>query len=337
MPGPWLGSIRAWIACLSSDLRAASRYTHYMLDALAPHGISLIAADLDGTLLSPDGTLSARTVAALRAVEEAGIAVVLATGRRHSFALQALAAAGLHRDTVLITSNGAVTRTLAGSLLDRHRLPASVAQALCRALEAYRDAVLFTFDRTGPGAMVAERLDTLHRSIAKWVELNAHEIATITPLEAAFAQGESPVQGMICGSLARMAEAVTRLDAPQSLPLRRAISVHRTEYAARDLCIVDLLPADCSKGRALLRVAAERGIAPAQMLAIGDNMNDAEMLSVSGHAVVMDNAAPDLRSLAKACGWSVAPGHAEDGAAQVLEAVLSGDFSGQARPAFMVD
>jgi Cof subfamily protein (haloacid dehalogenase superfamily) len=304
---------------------------------MAPDGIAMIAADLDGTLLAPDGTMSARTMAALRAVQQAGIALALATGRRQSFALQALSAAGLRTDTVLITSNGAVTRTLAGTLLDRTRLHADVAQALCRVLRPYRDAMLFTFDRTGPGAMVAERLDTLHKSIARWVELNAHEIATITPLEAAFAQDDPPVQGMVCGSLARMAGVVATLDAPDASTLRASISVHRTEYALRDLCIVDLLPADCSKGRALLRLAAERGIAPAQVLAIGDNMNDAEMLAASGHAVVMANAAPELRAMAARLGWSVAPGNAEDGAAQVLEAILAGDFSRQARPAFMVD
>ena len=304
---------------------------------IAPNGIALIAADLDGTLLAPDGTLRARTVAALRAVEQAGIAVVLAMGRRHSFALQALSAANLRAETILITSNGAVTRTLGGTLLDRNLLPAAVAQELCRALDIYRNTILFTFDRTGPGAMVAERLDALHRSIAKWVELNAHEIATVTPLEDAFANGDAPVQGMICGSLARMAEAVALLDAPALQSLRSAISVHRTEYAARDLCIVDLLPASCSKGHALLRVAAERGVAPAQILAIGDNMNDAEMLAASGLAVVMDNAAPELRAMAAAHGWSLAPSNAEDGAAQVLEAILSGNFSAQMRPAFMVD
>ena len=301
--------------------------------------IRLIAADLDGTLLAPNGQLSARTVAALRAAERAGMFLVFATGRRQSFTAQVLASAGLRADTVLITSNGAVTRTMEGALIERHRMPVEAARQLCDHLAEFRDAMLFTFDRTGPGAMVVERLTTLHRSIAKWVESNVHEIATVTPLEAAFAAGEAPVQGMLCGTLERMtaALAVLESDVPEARNLRAAISIHRTEYAIRDLCIVDLLSAACSKGRALERVATAQGISSAQVLALGDNMNDADMLAWSGCPVLMSNAAPEMHTLAAANGWRIAASNEEDGAAQVIEAALYGSFSRRAKPVFMVD
>lgn len=297
----------------------------------------MIAADLDGTLLSPHGELSARMIAALRAVEAAGIPIIFATGRRQSFAMQVLGNVGLRPDTVLITSNGAVTRTLDGTLIERHLLPAKTAQQLCGLLAEFRDALLFTFDRVGPGAMVVEQLTTLHRSIAKWVEMNAHEIAIVAPLEDAFAAGESPVQGMICGTLERMNAALAVLHGDMAAGLRDSISVHRTEYAVRDLSIVDLLPAECSKGRALARVAASLGIPAAQVLAIGDNINDAEMLAWSGNPVVMANAAAELHVLAKAKGWRFAASNEVDGAAQVMEAVLDGSFSRQNAPSFVVD
>ena len=288
--------------------------------------IRMLVADLDGTLLSPQGGLSLRTIAALQAAAAAGVRLVFATGRRQSFAMQALEAAGLDADAVLITSNGAVTRTLGGKLMDRTLLPAETARQLCLQLDAFRDAMVFTFDRVGIGALVVERLDTLHQSIARWVEANAHEIVTVTPLAAAFENGDSPVQGMICGSLERMAQAVAVLEAKTSAArqLRSAISIHHTEYAARDLCIVDLLAAACSKGRALARLAASYGIAPAQVLAIGDNMNDADMLEWSGYPVVMSNAAAGLRALGESKGWLFTASHADDGAAQAIEAALAG-------------
>ncbi|HUZ04415.1 MAG TPA: HAD family hydrolase [Acidobacteriaceae bacterium] len=308
-----------------------------MPDSLPPDSIQMIAADLDGTLLSPHGQLSERMLAALRAVEAARIPIVFATGRRQSFAMQVLSSVGLSAYTVLITSNGAVTRTLDGALIERHLLPAETAQQLCGQLAEFRDALLFTFDRVGPGAMVVEQLTTLHRSIAKWVEMNAHEIALVTPLEDAFAAGESPVQGMICGTLERMEAAQAVLNSDSAHGLRDLISVHRTEYAVRDLSIVDLLPAECSKGRALARVATSLGIPAAQVLAIGDNMNDAEMLAWSGHPVVMANAAAELCELAKAKGWRFAASNEIDGAALVMEAVLAGSFSRQNSPSFVID
>ncbi len=159
----------------------------------------------------------------------------------------------------------------------------------------------------------------------------------VIPLENSFAAGESPVQGMICGTLERMESALAVLNGDSAAGLRDLISVHRTEYALRDLSIVDLLPAECSKGRALARVAASRGISAAQVLAIGDNMNDAEMLAWSGHPVVMANAAMELRELAKAKGWRFAASNENDGAALVMEAVLAGSFSRQNAPSFVID
>ncbi len=293
-----------------------------------PPAIRLIATDLDGTLLTPLGQLSPRTIAALHAAQAAGVPLVFATGRRQSFALQVLAPASLQSETLLITSNGAVTRTLSGTLMDRHLMPVATAQQLCHQLAEFRNAMLFTFDRVGPGAMVVEELETLHRSIAHWVESNAHEIARVSPLDQAFALGDAPVQGMICASIERMAAALAVLDAdpPTARELRAAISIHRTEYAHRDLSIVDLLPVNSSKGYALARVAASLGIAAADVMAIGDNLNDAEMLAWCGHPVVMANAAAELRAQAVASGWHFTASHHEDGAAQIIEAAIAGDF-----------
>ena len=74
----------------------------------------LLACDLDGTLLNGAGQLTDATVAALRQAIDAGMEVVMATGRRHSFAWKVVAPMNLHPETVLISSNGAITRTFGG-------------------------------------------------------------------------------------------------------------------------------------------------------------------------------------------------------------------------------
>jgi hydroxymethylpyrimidine pyrophosphatase-like HAD family hydrolase len=102
------------------------------------------------------------------------------------------------------------------------------------------------------------------------------------------------------------------------------VTLHRTEYPHRDLCIMDILPAGCSKASALLHLAELRAINASEILAIGDNWNDVPMLQMAGQSAVMANAPADLLELAAERGWSIAPSNDEDGVAAVIEAVLAG-------------
>jgi hydroxymethylpyrimidine pyrophosphatase-like HAD family hydrolase len=284
----------------------------------------LLVCDLDGTLLHSDGVITDTTLAALRAAGVAGIEIAIATGRRHSFAWKVLAPLGLDPEMVLVSSNGAITRTMAGDAMHRISMPLATTRSLCTQLDGFRTSLIFTFDRTGPGSLVVEDIAALHRRIPRWVESNAHEIACCTPLERAFETGEEPIQAMICGTLREMEDGMIALSsaAPETALLRERLSIHRTEYAARDLCIVDLMPAGCSKGTAIARLAAQRGIRAAEVAAIGDNMNDADMLAFAGRAIVMRNAAAELHTIAARNGWTVTGSNDEDGAAQAILRML---------------
>ncbi len=68
------------------------------------------------------------------------------------------------------------------------------------------------------------------------------------------------------------------------------------------MSIVDILPAGCSKGSALVRLAEKRGVKMEEVLAIGDNWNDVSMLEVAGRAVLMANSPEDLKERAAAQG-----------------------------------
>jgi len=96
----------------------------------------------------------------------------------------------------------------------------------------------------------------------------------------------------------------------------------RTEYPARNLSILDLLPPGVSKGAALERLASRLGIDRKETMAIGDNWNDVAMLEWAGQGVMMGNAAQELRTMAKMRGWKQAPPNDQDGVAQVLEATI---------------
>jgi hypothetical protein len=275
------------------------------------HPIRLLAVDIDGTLLNSQFKISPADLAALQRAHRAGIEVVLATGRRHAFALAI--ARQLQIDLWLISSNGAVTRSLAGETFHRDMLPLETCRRLCAAMREFRGNTVLTFDKETKGAIVLERMDELTASIQKWLEKNLEFIDFVIPLEKSLMT--DPVQAMFCGPITRMQQAQAAIAASG---LEKEINVMRTEYPLRDLCIVDILNTGCSKGHAVKRWAEHRGIGREGIMAIGDNFNDVEMLEVAGRPFIMGNACEELRGN----GWEVTFSNDECGVAEAVRRVL---------------
>jgi len=277
--------------------------------------IRLLALDIDGTLLDPQFKISPENLAALRAAHASGIELLLATGRRHDYALPVAQEIGV--PCWLISSNGALIRSSAGETFYSDRLPIATAIKLFRHMDAFRANAVITFDRQGNNALVLERLEELNQSISRWIQMNAHFIQYVSPLEEALT--EDPIQAMFCGRVASMEEAQKRLAEADFLA---EISILKTQYDHRDLCILDILNRGCSKGHALRRWAQEHAIPREQIMAIGDNFNDLEMLEFAGVAFVMGNASQEL----KQSGWRVTGSNSESGVAQALQEVLKVAF-----------
>ena len=275
--------------------------------------IRLLALDIDGTLLNPQFQISEADMSALRRSHACGIEIALVTGRRHDFALPIAQQLGF--DLWLISSNGAITRSLQGETFYRDLLPAETCRRLCQAMVEFRGNTVLTFDKRGKGSIVLEHLNELENSIRRWLEKNLEYIDFVIPVEDALVT--DPVQAMFCGPIPRMQQALAAL---ASCPLARQVTVLRTEYPARDLSIVDVLNQGCSKGHALERWARHRSIPQAQVMAIGDNYNDIEMLAFAGYPVIMGNASADLRNR----GWKVTLPNDQNGVAAALEPVLIG-------------
>jgi Cof subfamily protein (haloacid dehalogenase superfamily) len=251
-------------------------------------------------------------MSALRRANELGIEVVLVTGRRHDFALPIAEQLGF--DLFLISSNGAITRSIRGETFYRDLLPADTCRQLCEAMVEFRGNTVLTFDKRGKGAIVLEHMNELENNIRRWLEKNLQYIDFVVPVEKALVT--DPVQAMFCGPIGRMQQALNALAA---CPLASRITVLRTEYPERDLSIVDVLNTGCSKGHALERWAGYRGVPKSQVMAIGDNYNDIEMLAFAGYPVIMGNASEDLRGR----GWKVTLSNAQNGVAAALEPVLA--------------
>ena len=279
--------------------------------------IRLLATDIDGTLLNPQFQISEGDLSALRRAHAAGIEIVLVTGRRHTFALPIAKQLGF--DLWLISSNGAVTRSLSGETFHRDLMPAEICRQLCGAMQEFRGNTVLTFDRETRGAIVLERLDELGASIRRWLEKNIEYIEFVVPIENALVT--DPVQAMFCGTVTRMSAA---LQALERSGMDGLVTILRTEYPDRDLSMIDVLNAECSKGHALERWASHRGYRREEVMAVGDNHNDVEMLEFAGHPVIMGNACQELRDR----GWRVTGGNHECGLAAALESALGQGVGG---------
>src|ERR1700751_4490948 len=249
---------------------------------VTPSPIRLLATDIDGTLLNPEFVISEADMAALRRAHQEGVEVIVVTGRRHTFALPIAQQLGF--DLWVISSNGAVTRSLTGETFHRDLMPAATCRRLCGAMREFRGNTVLTFDKEVKGAIVMERMDEVGAAIRRWLEKNMQFIELVVPIEDALVA--DPVQAMFCGTMERMNQALLALEATG---MDDSITVLSTEYPDRDLSMIDVLNAGCSKGHALERWARHRGYRREEVMALGDNHNDVEMLEFAGHPVIMGN------------------------------------------------
>lgn len=276
--------------------------------------VRLIAIDIDGTLLDSNFQVSERNLETLRRANSLGIEIALATGRRHNFALPVAQALGFN--VTLISSNGAITKASDGTLFHRDPLPLPAVLELVAHMTEFRRNLVITFDEEGEGSLVLETLEELNGSIKRWLEKNAQHLRFVQPIESGLSS--DPIQAMFCGTVGRMMAAQAQLKKNKALLTR--VTALKTQYDARDLCMLDILNKGCTKGAALKRWAAFKGYHPAEVMAIGDNYNDIEMLEFAGHAYIMGNATEELRER----GWRTTLGNNENGVAMAVESALEG-------------
>jgi len=275
--------------------------------------IRLLAIDIDGTLLDSRGRLPDSHRDALVRASAIGVEVALVTGR--SFHFTRPIAELLPIPLTLVVNNGAVVKDKAGATAMRHLLPREVARRVLAETQAYEDSVAIVFDRPDERQIVFERMDWSHPHRRGYYEKNKAFIAAAgAPLPDVLT--EDPIQVMFNGAVAPMRTLVAAL---RALEISDRFAVAATEYEARDFSLVDVNRAGCSKGTTLARWTAARGIARDEVMAIGDNLNDVEMLDFAGTAVVMGNATDALKSR----GYTVTGTNDEGGLATAVARALN--------------
>ena len=274
--------------------------------------IRLIALDIDGTLLDSDGRIPDANREAIARAIDAGVEVALATGRRYDFARPIFES--LPGPLTLIVSNGAIVKTPEGETLMRSLLPREIAKSVLARVPEHRDSAAVVFDRVREGQVVFEAIDWEHPRHARFYAANRPFLSEVRPLEQCLT--EDPIQVMYSGGCMPMRALYERLHLDAD-----GFSVALTEYEHRDFSMVDVVAAGCSKGSALREWSERRGLAASEVMAMGDNLNDLQMLEFAGTPVLMGNALPELKTR----GWAVSGRNDEAGVAQAIHRfVLNG-------------
>ncbi len=258
--------------------------------------IKLLALDLDGTLLNSSGKVSEENKAALRAVEDRGVLVTIATGRRFRDARPVGLELGLNAP--LVTHNGALLKfadseeTVDFSLIGR-----MTSLEILRVGKGFGGDALVSTDPTGGGMLLYDRVSDSNVPLQKYVywsqKLHGPDAETSVRRVASLEEhisAEQVIHISFSGSCAPMSEMQQVLEDE----LRDSVNVLATVYPHLDFTLIDILPPGASKGVGVEKLARLNGFTIENVMAIGDNFNDLGMLDVAGTPVIMGNADPKL-------------------------------------------
>lgn len=256
--------------------------------------IKLLALDIDGTILKQDYTLSQKVKNAVKNAVKAGVKVVLVTGRMHS--ATTFIAEELELDTPIITYSGALVQ-------DSQRV-------------FYQNLIS----------------DSLARLVFK--ELRAFDVQTNLYInDEIYSEVETEILIEYCEKR-KLHYKIKSFDEFENINANKILAIGKTPEITNevlkylqakfqnDLCVVKSLPTFCeiiskdaSKGKAILYLAQKWGIQPDEIMAVGDQDNDIELLKAAKIKVAMGNATEGL----KAVSSYIAPSVEDDGVVEAIE------------------
>jgi Cof subfamily protein (haloacid dehalogenase superfamily) len=269
--------------------------------------IRLIALDLDGTLLNEEKRVSPRNASALSKAAQSGIKVVISSGRIYPEALGVVA--GLKDIAAVSACNGGhVVELPRGEVLKAEAMAPASFRELVAILE---DFGIFYSVYGSDRIFLRKGIAREHANISRYLEGMSCPKTEAEDLASALGQaGQSPYKVYTQDpDLARLAE------------LRKLLAGRKDlELTSSSPSNIEITAGGVDKGGALITLGRHWGIAPAQMMALGDGENDLAMFAVSGCPVAMGNASPAV----KAAALRVTLSNREDGVAEAVEALLAG-------------
>lgn len=275
--------------------------------------LRLVALDLDGTLLDPYGRMQEPVCDAVASLRRAGLEVVLCTGRRFRTALPM--AQRLALDGPIVTNNGVLVKDIGtGKTLQHDYLAAGLFAEVLALMRTAGPPLVYVDSYHEDLDLVTERIETAHPFQQRYLADNTAFSRVVADL-AAEALGEAVIMMSAMADL----ESLMRLQKQAVETLGARVFTHSLINKNYDGHILEFLSPTSGKWSALRKVAAEHGIEPDEIAAIGDDNNDAEMIRHAGLGIAMGNAVPEARAAAR----HVVRSNAEGGAVEAIQHLLA--------------
>jgi 5-amino-6-(5-phospho-D-ribitylamino)uracil phosphatase len=272
----------------------------------------MVAIDLDGTLLHQDGTMGQRTSRALQAAVKRGIRVVICTGRRFRTTLPILTE--LQLAVPVIVHGGLLIKDASSyETLYHTYLPKDFSFEAIKFLKAHGVAPIVYVDLFSQGIDIyLDNERDGHPFHLKYLERNRANCHFVGDVTQVFCP-----QTIHIGALADR-PSLERLNIRLEREFGTAARHHIMDNTNEEGAFLEIMSPGNSKWRALSRLIEREGFTAEQVIGIGDEVNDLEMIRHAGLGVAMGNAIPAVKAVAD----YITSSNEEDGVAHVIERFL---------------
>jgi hypothetical protein len=274
-------------------------------------GYRILALDIDGTILDPYGKLPTAVRDAVAAARRSGLWVVLCTGRRFRTALPW--ALELELEGAIVVNNGTLVKDIqSGETLRHAYLP----------IDEYAPVISFVRRRGSPLVyvdtyhehvdLITERCSKTHAYQREYLNDNTDFFQLVDDLH------DQPRSDVIMVSTMADETTLTAMCGEALEEFGERLRTHTLINKSYQGLILELLSPMSGKWSALEAVAAEADVAPEEIIAVGDDTNDIEMIRRAGLGIAMGNAASEVKRAAD----RVVRSNAEGGVAEAIDKVL---------------
>lgn len=272
----------------------------------------MIAIDLDGTLLSPQGKVTERTKAAVHRALGAGLLICFATGRNFTESRAVLDQVA-HYDTAVFVGGAMVMDTRQRVTLHRQLMEPELARQVCAELEAAGHAALALQDTetTGVDYLVSAEIE-VNEATAQWMKVTAAAWKRVKALSTL------PHDHTIRVGIVAPRDEIDAVKRQLAERFGERIYQQSVFVPAYEVEVLEVFDPSVNKWEGIRHVARRHGIEPEQIVAIGDDVNDLHMIRYAGLGVAMGNARPEVQALAK----RVIGSNADEGLAAFLEELV---------------